>query len=355
MTTAEDLLSRNEDSAFSQLDTILLSCSSSQFESLIADVWARCPKREFGHGVEIYTDAMKLDEVSDPSERNTIELYRRMRWIARRRHIELGFGPDQRSAVHTPLTSAIRAAEDFLESCGIDYEGWQDTRLFFNHATMQWHQIPLEEYERLWDGNVRFFEPSILVSDANHEEQLRKEFLDRNLRVPILIRTDREASNEEILLLSRSLPELLRAERFEPNTPFWHAINILSWYHSHCLPTWNELINNKGHSNWGRNEIAEETMTMIGAAYEIGRSHDALIKKPYEPHALRGMKVIASARKGALQTSIANEPLKRRRMERMKELIHSTSVDGAAATCETEGLGSMQAIKRQWYREQKKL
>lgn len=67
-----------------------------------------------------------------------------------------------------------------------------------------------------------------------------------------------------------------------------------------------------------------------------------------------GGKVISATKKAAEQTTAKYSQLRERRFARMAALVPEIGVDKAAAQCAAEGLGSWQAIKRQWNRFQKK-
>jgi len=80
----------------------------------------------------------------------------------------------------------------------------------------------------------------------------------------------------------------------------------------------------------------------------------ACFKWNWEPDALRGEKVGAGLRRAAHETNAQHEQMRARRASRMSELVPKIGVDKAAATCAHEGLGTFDAIKRQWLRLRKK-
>lgn len=68
------------------------------------------------------------------------------------------------------------------------------------------------------------------------------------------------------------------------------------------------------------------------------------------PDALRGEKVAGGSESAAHATNARHVPMRERRFARMRELVPKVGVDKAAAQCAVEGLGSFDAIKRQWNR-----
>jgi hypothetical protein len=76
----------------------------------------------------------------------------------------------------------------------------------------------------------------------------------------------------------------------------------------------------------------------------------ATMKWAWEPDALRGEKVAGGRHNSAAQTNERHVPQRELRFSRMRELAPSIGADKAAAQCETEGLGTRAAIKRQWNR-----
>lgn len=77
----------------------------------------------------------------------------------------------------------------------------------------------------------------------------------------------------------------------------------------------------------------------------------AVMKWSWEADALRGEKVVGGARNSARKNSEKlHAPIRLVRMGRMEELVPQFGPTRAAAMCETEGLGPMGAIQRQWTR-----
>lgn len=86
-------------------------------------------------------------------------------------------------------------------------------------------------------------------------------------------------------------------------------------------------------------------------AFLAGAMHErSKIKIRWERDALRGEKVAGGSRNAAHATNAAHEPMRDRRFRRMAELVPSLAVENAARQCDAEGLGSWQAIVKQWNR-----
>ncbi|SMO69569.1 hypothetical protein [Paracoccus laeviglucosivorans] len=88
-------------------------------------------------------------------------------------------------------------------------------------------------------------------------------------------------------------------------------------------------------------------------AFTAGRHFQLAIGKEHELDALRGGKVLKSARKAAEQTNALHAAQRERRLARMAELVPHLGPSQAARNCEREGLGAVSAILSQWHRHQK--
>jgi hypothetical protein len=73
-------------------------------------------------------------------------------------------------------------------------------------------------------------------------------------------------------------------------------------------------------------------------------------KYRWQSDAGRGQKVIGGARNSAQATNDRHVPLRRRRMERMVELVQDMNVTNAAYQCEVEGLGAAENVRKTWTR-----
>lgn len=338
---------------WSQLDSCLYQQCDADLNLLANIAWERVPKREFGHGIETYVDSIELAKAT-PEQSSLVLLVSSLRGEAKRRNVKLGFERTEETPDHLPFRHVIDVAIETLKQCGVVYEGWNTTYLWYDPSDSGWRQIyrgPFETYlSHVSSIEHELRRPTIVVSDDESEARVRSEFDESGNPVPRIIRLDRENIDPQLWTDAKSIRHLFRFDNFEPNTPFWHALNILYWYNDVYLYHWDSLINFPRLPRLNRHETALEMASAAGAAVEIGKSLDALIKKPMETHALRGMKVISGAKRAASANNRLHSSLRTRRYARMIQLVPSIGVDNAAAQCEVEGLGNWSAIKRQWNR-----
>lgn len=98
----------------------------------------------------------------------------------------------------------------------------------------------------------------------------------------------------------------------------------------------------------------EAVASVAWQTFNAGRHYEVARYKWIESSAVRGEKVAGGQRNSAHLTNARHEEPREKRFKRMRELMPTVGVKSAAAQCEVEGLGTMGAIKRQWYRHQKK-
>ncbi|UWR32502.1 hypothetical protein K3759_11090 [Sulfitobacter sp. W027] len=124
--------------------------------------------------------------------------------------------------------------------------------------------------------------------------------------------------NWEVLLLERAAVHFA-----EPLSRLWYAANIRSLYYAH------------------HDDIR---VGYLWAEYRF--------KMKMELNTLRGEKVLKAAAKAADQTNSAHIGLREARFRVMERFVPTIGPDKAAIECELRGLGSAQAVKRQWNRFQ---
>lgn len=100
-----------------------------------------------------------------------------------------------------------------------------------------------------------------------------------------------------------------------------------------------------------RDWLVETISEVACAAFSAGRHMQATWGKQFESDAVRGEKVAGGSRNSAHHTNGLHEDLRKKRFDRMAELVGQLGVDEAARQCSTERLGSWGAIKRQWNRK----
>lgn len=82
-------------------------------------------------------------------------------------------------------------------------------------------------------------------------------------------------------------------------------------------------------------------------------SERARMKHWWEPDADRGQRVAGGARNSAHEQNQRHVALREQRFSEMQRLVPKLGITGAARHLEARGLGSWQAIKRQWERSRK--
>jgi len=174
-----------------------------------------------------------------------------------------------KAAYDCPLDEAIEFAIATLQEHGIKYEGYRKTFLYWRADRSGWQQIPgsvaaaiRTKVNEMWD---RMPDPY----DAESDMILRR-LIAWETKYPW--RT------------CKSLFEVFQADVFEPNSPIWHALRIFDWHVQFQDALLLARSDDSDHSS------EELLMDAVESALEIGRSYEALIKKPFEPHALHGQK-----------------------------------------------------------------
>lgn len=94
--------------------------------------------------------------------------------------------------------------------------------------------------------------------------------------------------------------------------------------------------------------LTSEKMMIAGAT-----AHERRLAIRNKKNAARGKKVVEGAKQSAAQRQDENTLLKTRRFNRMSELAPKLGTNEAARRREREGLGSWEAIKKQWNRQKK--
>lgn len=331
--------------------------SESDLKELAAKIWNACPKREFGHGVETYTDVLKENETNNPESIQLICRFNDIKNVAHYRNIELSFGKLLKRTSTNPMKEPLDYAISTISRCGVEYEGWNRTYLWQHPQTLDWHQVQADYFEDTLKSafNSASTRPiTVWIDSAEQEQEFLKQFENTDIEIPLIIRADLQDTNPDAWISAKPLNVIYNCDLMEPNTPFWHCLNILNWYHHHYEAGWSELFESGGLKNWDQEVIVEEVSKLAEAAYEIGRSYEALLKKPIETDALRGKKTLSAARQGGEIRSAEHKSSRESRFKIMNDLVPKIGVDRAAVECEILGLGHWTAIKRQWNRAAKK-
>lgn len=96
-------------------------------------------------------------------------------------------------------------------------------------------------------------------------------------------------------------------------------------------------------------DMAAATAFNAGVAWAMAK-----MKWEWEPSAITGEAVRSGQKAAGAETNKRHVPLREKRFARMRELVPERGVDSAAAACAAEGLGTPDAIKKQWNRHHKK-
>lgn len=134
----------------------------------------------------------------------------------------------------------------------------------------------------------------------------------------------------------------------------WHALQVLELArHYLVVMSWAKYEG----SDEDPSELDDTPSWMAEAAkiaFEIGRHMQASWNKPFEPHAIRGMRVIAAAT--ASGYARRNEARNNRIIAEMTRLIEcGNSIDRAAELAAAHGIGASKvANSKVWYRHREK-
>lgn len=325
----------------------LLTYVSDRIEEII-------PKREFGDGLETYLDAIEPRHANDLDEYYLACLYNdTIRNLGYRRRGASSLGGEI-SDFHQPFRSSVNAAINVLVESGICFEGWYSTYLWQHPTTKEWFQVARTDYEayerQCYDDGRSPLEPKFIAIDEAHEVKFFAKFAELKLEPPEILRVDLDEDNPQLWTTAQPLSMCYHRNLFEPNTPFWHALNILAHYFQEFRSRWDEVVEKNSWRSQGRKDVARSMIATSRAAIAIGRSHEALEKKRFEPHAIRGLKVSRGLNAAANQSNLQHRELRNSRFQRMAMLVPEIGVDSASAQCEAEGLGKWETIKRQWNR-----
>ncbi len=324
--------------------------------SLGVALWKILPKRQMGHGVETFEGPLKYNETSSDEQRRLLQLWFRLNNTSIHlteplpKPFEAPPKPEQ-----NPLKEPVDFAIQYLNQCGLDFEGWETTYLFFDIEDGDMRQVERATYEE-WRKASTEQEPAdtkelrIIVDSLEHAEEIKKEFQDAGISLPSIVVAEQTTKEIENLYRVRSIKSHYQVNNFEEFTPFWHAVNILHWYHECYMAEWKNAIIDRFGTHYRRNVLANSLQCIALSAFEIGRSYEALKKKKFEGAALTGLKVKSGLRAAATATNLKHRNLRSARFSRIAQLVDQFGLDQAARICEREGLGGWQGIKKQWQR-----
>ncbi len=285
------------------------------------------PTRVRGHGVETFEGFIAANETRSYAELCALMLAEGLeRWQESK---------VARETYDCPLYEANEYAIEILQDHGIKYEGNRETFLYWSASRGRWRQIP----------------GSMAAALKAKQWKIRE-------RIEDLPETERDTAIRQYVVweavypwrMCKSLHMLWRIDAFEPNTPIWHALAIFDW-----LEQFQDAAEDI-RSGDGDYSIEDNIIDATESAFEIGRSYEALIKKPFEPHALRGMKTVSSASDGGRIRAGETQKKTRAVLRKMERLILSgKSQSNAAKIAFKQGYGSSaEANRKLWQRRRRK-
>ena len=194
-----------------------------------------------------------------------------------------------------------------------------------------------------------------LAGDIAIEALVRAGIEYRGLRETRVIRDDksgewRAAENGGGL----SLDDVANPESPEMFSEVWHAAMLLSQIAEYRRMV--GLVMLPGPYRPGKKTVVEHMDEAASAAFEIGRHLQAIWNKPFEPHALRGMKVRAAQESGGAERRRQTSPRSKKILDVMSKLIelNGHTVSRAAEIAVQRGCGtSAEANRKLWNRRGK--
>ena len=287
-----------------------------------------------GDGVETYIDKINSNEAQGMEEYHASSLFHQLR-----RRYEIF---TNRKGLGQPFRDEVSLAIQSLREVGIEYEGMHETYLYLD-SDGDWIQL---------EGDVG---KAILARDDSWEEELF--FQEREGSISIRDGTLELRRRRDLYpwRYSKMLHTWWKIGFFPENSKVDHAICLLDSYRQFQSKLLG-IVSGEGflEASFGnRGRRAADAIHLSRDAYWIGREYEAILKKEYEPHAVRGLKTIKGAQESAKAINAKHAKMRNLRFRRMEHLVPALGVDRAAAQCETEGLGKWESIKRQWNRYKK--
>lgn len=233
------------------------------------------PRVQRGHGMETFHDSISPRDAEDWIQAEAAELLQGLR----RRSEETASVQGLENTLQQPIDAAI--AE--LRKLGIRYSNWHSTYLYWDTSTRSWTQVDqVKAVEILAQREAAWLDILALPEG------------DRKAAV-LALDTRGQAWNH-----CQPLHFLFRLDRFEVFTPLWHALNILN-FHDEYSSIMDLLLDGQAYAHCQPSEVVADVAILTRASLEIGRSFEALRKKPMEAHALRGVKTLRAAQLGGSQ------------------------------------------------------
>lgn len=307
----------------------------------------RLPQKEYGHGIEIYRDAIGPEDAQNEEHFDMANLLFSLRRWPKAHVPETTGRPETWGTALNATEPALELAYETLKALGIDEPDWRRTFVWQHPKTGEWFQADTLQVEEYLEKDP--WGPVLVANERQHELWLDgvKDYPDASR--PEIIDISKPESEEQFWKTSRNLAWHFRNMAFEPFTPLWHALNIISHYERSVAPFLSKRSKKSGFKTIKKLDGTFVSIVVDGI-FEMGRSYETLRKKPIERFATLGQKISKAQQLGAEMTNSTHAHMRMKRLARMQELVEKLGVSSAAAQCEKEGLGTANAVRRQWYR-----
>lgn len=298
----------------------IVGMTDDERSELIEILNSALPKTERGHGLQTFHGAIAPRHACSIEEAEGAVL---LEGLMRKKESLWGFDND-------PFGESYDFAVNYAKRCGLNYEGWSETYLYWGESG--WVQVSSADAKQI----IAVREVRLAELDDLPREQAIEAF--RALEL------DCDAWQNV-----RPISLLFRLDSFEPYTPLWHALNMLNFIDSYREDLRPEIeFGTDGDKRLSADLIAH-------TALAVGRSWQALLGKPAEKHAFRGMKVIKGASDGGNGRRDTLAPDTSARLAKMEHLVPTLGVKGAAEALYRKGIGASAGANRGlWYRHLKK-
>ena len=292
------------------------------------------PTGDKGDGVETYIDFIDARSATSYEIYYAANLLHNVRERLERTYV--------REPISGFLRRAVLVAEAALERNGISYQGMHNTFLYWNDHD-ECVQLEQSLGAALYERKERWSEELIYQSEPYGISDLRKATIEYNRRLR--------------LYPWRNVDHLYghwHMGRFQENSELDHAINLL--HSSSFLSAEIRTIRDQDH--WGelgnRGQRAISAIALAQSAFIMGREYEAIRKKKFEPHAVRGMKTAASAIEGGHARGVALINKTSGILREMRAVtIAGHSVKRAAEIVYQRGFGtSADANRKLWSRRE---
>jgi len=227
----------------------------------------------------------------------------------------------------------VRKAIEVLSWLGVEYSGLHNTFVYFPKKDV-FVQVSSDFGRSITERNKRWVE-ELMEGKLSHQElHRRKNMYPWRQAHPIFM--------------------AWRNGRFGENSAVDHAFHILNEYRLYRAHFY-EIVRQEDYARLSGNKHKRAVGIQIVAEYgfKIGRSYEALLKKPYEAHALRGMKTVRSAQFGGQVRAQQGGGSRAQIIAAMQRFIaDGHTVSRAAELACRAGHGVTASANRQcWYRQ----